>query len=549
MVDLNAEAGLPDGVELAVRIGIDTGLVVVGEIVGEGDAQERTVVGETPNLAARLQGLARPNGIVLGSVTRDLAGDTFVYEDLGAHELKGITGFVKAWEVCGLDEETEVEADNRAAIHGGQSPLVGRGEEIGLLRRAWQQTKDEGRGQVVLVNGEPGIGKTVLVDVLRAQVREEDRPRMTFRSSPFHAGSALYSVIEHLKQFLKWQPEDTPETRLDKLEDMFGRYSTPLEEVVPLFASLLSLSLPEGRYPPLFLSPQQVKEQTQDTLIAWTLEEAERQPTLQVWEDLHWADPSTLDLLGLLLEQAPTVALLIVLIFRPDFTPPWSNRSHMTPITLSRLERPQIEVMVTRLSAGKALPAEVVEHIVVKTDGVPLYVEELTKTILASDILRQEADRYVLTGALSTVTIPATLQESLMARLDRLPTVREVEQLGAVLGREFAYEMLQALAEIEEPTLQDGLGQLVEAELLYQRGRLPRARYIFKHALVRDAAYQSLLKRTRLRYHEQVAELIRSRFPETAETQPELLALSRTRFPWTQNWLNRSVQGGPEHDR
>ncbi len=282
MVDLNAEAGLPDGVELAVRIGIDTGLVVVGEIVGEGDAQERTVVGETPNLAARLQGLARPNGVVLGSVTRDLAGDTFVYEDLGAHELKGITGFVKVWEVCGLIEEPGDEADNRAAIHGSQSPLVGRDEEIGLLRRAWQQTKDEGRGQVVLVNGEPGIGKTVLVDVLRAQVREEGRPRMAFRSSPFHAGSALYPVIEHLKQFLKWQPEDTPETRLDKLEDVLGRYSAPLEEVVPLFASLLSLSLPEGRYPPLFLSPQQMREQTQDTLIAWTLEEAERQPMLQV---------------------------------------------------------------------------------------------------------------------------------------------------------------------------------------------------------------------------------------------------------------------------
>ena len=281
---------------------------------------------------------------------------------------------------------------------------------------------------------------------------------------------------------------------------------------------------PEGRHPPLDPSPEQLKQQTQDALIAWTLEEAERRPMMEVWEDLHWADPSTLELLALLIEQAPTVPLLIVLTFRPEFLPGWPTRSHMTPITLTRLERPQIEMMVTHLAGGRTLPAEVVEHIVAKTDGVPLYVEELTKAILDSDILRAEADRYALTGPLSAVSIPATLQESLMARLDRLPTVREVAQLGAVLGREFAYEMLRALGVITEPTLSDGLGRLVEAELLYQRGRPPKARYVFKHALVQDAAYQSLLKRTRQHYHRQVAELLESRFPEVVEAQPELLA-------------------------
>jgi class 3 adenylate cyclase/predicted ATPase len=509
--------------DIAVRIGIATGLVVVGEIVGEGLAQERTVIGEAPNVAARLQSIAPRNGIVIGALTKEITGDAFVYRDLGAHELKGITGLVKTWSVLGLAEDAE-ESENEAAAAVGRLPLVGRDEEIGLLRRAWQQTKEEGRGRVVVVVGEPGIGKSAMVETLRAQVRDEGLARIAFRCSPFHTGSALFPVIEHLRRLLRWQSEDDPATRLDKLETMVAGPGLAPAEAVPLFASLLSLSLPEGRHPPLELSPEQLKQQTQDALIAWILEDAERRPMLEVWEDLHWADPSTLELLGLLVEQVPTVPLLIVLTFRPEFQPPWPSRSHVTPITLGRLERPQIEAMVTGLAGGKALPAEVVEHIVAKTDGVPLYVEELTKAILVSDILRAEAGRYVLTGPLGAVSIPATLQESLMARLDRLPTVREVAQLGAVLGREFAYEMLRALGVIAEPSLSDGLGRLVEAELLYQRGRPPKARYVFKHALVQDAAYQSLLKRTRQHYHRQVAELLEGRFPEVVETQPELLA-------------------------
>jgi predicted ATPase len=362
------------------------------------------------------------------------------------------------------------------------------------------------------------------VETLRTQVREEGLARIAFRCSPYHTGSALWPVIEHLRRLLRWQSDDGSETRLDKLETMLASTCLADTGAVPLFASLLSLPLPEGRHPSLDLGPEQLKQQTQDALIAWTLEEAERRPMLEVWEDLHWADPSTLELLSILVEQAPTVPLLIVLTFRPEFQPTWPTRSHMTPITLGRLEGPQIEVMVTRLAGGKTLPADVVEHIVAKTDGVPLYVEELTKAILDSDILRAEADRYALTGPLSAVSIPATLQESLMARLDRLPTMREVAQLGAVLGREFAYEMLRALGVISEPTLSDGLGRLVEAELLYQRGRPPKARYVFKHALVQDAAYQSLLKRTRQHYHRQVAELLESRFPDVVDAQPELLA-------------------------
>ena len=525
MAGLNRTLRRDKGIEIAVRIGIGTGMVMVGEVVGEGLAQERTVIGEAPNVAARLQGLAGRNGIVVGALTKEIAGDAFVYQELGAHELKGIAGRVKVFGVTGLRAERAEEEDQAETESGAAPPaLIGRDEEIGLLRRAWQSTKDEGRGQVVLISGEAGIGKSVLVDGLRAEVRAEGLPRIAFRCSPYHTNSALFPVIEHVKRLLRWQPEDPAETRLKSLEAMLSSSSQPLAELVPLFASLLSLALPEGRWPPLALSPQQQKQQTQDALIGWTLEEAERRPLLTLWEDLHWADPSTLELIGLLIEQAPTAPLLMVLTSRPEFVPPWPARSHMTPITLNRLERQHSEAMVTRLAGDKPLPAEVVEHIVIKTDGVPLYVEELTKTILASDILRETAERFGLTGPLSSLAIPATLQESLMARLDRLPQVREIAQLGSVLGREFAYEMLSGLSTVGETTLQEGLGQLVDAELLYQRGRPPRARYTFKHALVQDAAYQSLLRRPREQYHRQVAELLESKFPEVALAQPELLA-------------------------
>ena len=525
MALLNAELGRAKGIEIAVRIGIATGIVMVGEVVGEGMAQERTVIGEAPNVAARLQGLAGRNGIVVGALTKEVAGDAFVYQELGAHQLKGIAGLVKTWGVTGLRDADRERADEAETESGAAPPaLIGRDEETGLLRRAWQSTKDEGRGQVVLISGEAGIGKSVLVDGLRAEVRREGLPRIAFRCSPYHTNSALYPVIEHLRRLLRWQPGDPAETRLKALEAILGGSSQPLAEVVPLYASLLSLPLPDGRYPPLALSPQQQKQQTEDALIAWTLEEAERQPMLQAWEDVHWADPSTLELLGRLIEQVPTASLLMVLTSRSEFVPPWPSRSHMTPITLNRLERQHSQALVARLAGHKPLPVEVVEHIVAKTDGVPLYVEELTKTILASDILRDTGERFELTGPLSSLAIPDTLQASLMARLDRLPQVREIAQLGAVLGREFAYEMISGLATVGETTLQAGLGQLVDAELLYQRGRPPRARYTFKHALVQDAAYQSLLRRTRQQYHRQVALLLESKFPEVVEAQPELLA-------------------------
>ena len=507
------------GVRVQVRLGVHTGLAVIGDM-GGGDRHEQLAMGETPNIAARLQGLAAPDTVALSAVTARLVQRRFALETLGTHHLKGVTEPIQVFQVLGVPDTAD---DEEAATPGTAVFLVGRDEELGLLRRRWAQSKT-GLGQVVLIRGEAGIGKSSLVETLRAQVRREGSTRVAVRCSPYHTNSALYPVMEHVQRVCQWQRGDPPAAKLDKLERTLRTYSLPLEDVVPLLAALLSVPLPEARYAALRLTPQQQKQQTHDALVAWMLEEAERQPLLVVWEDLHWADPSTLEYLGLLLDQSRTSAILNLLTFRPEFVPPWPSRSHMTPLTLTRLERPQVEALMTHLAGGKALPAEVVAYIVARTDGVPLFVEERTKMLLESDVLHQEAERYTLTGPLSAVRIPTTLQDALMARLDRLPMIREVAQLGAVLGREFAYEMLRALAGVEEPLLQERLAQLVDTELLYQRGRPPRATYIFKHALVQDAAYASLLKSTRQQVHQQVAQMLVARFPATVAAEPELVA-------------------------
>jgi class 3 adenylate cyclase/predicted ATPase len=516
---LNSRLQAEYGVALAVRLGIHTGPVVVGAM-GGGGRHEQLALGETPNIAARLEGLAAPNSVVISAVTAQLVQRAFVLDALGPQALKGITAPMEVWRVVGpletLRETTMVAPED-------VKPLVGRSEELGLLLRRWEQSKG-GQGQVVLISGEAGIGKSALVNTLRTHVRREELTRVAIRCSPYHTNSALYPVIAHVQQAVRLARDDTAEEKLTKLERALQPLSLPLHEVVPLMAELLTVPLPDGSYPPLPLTPLQQRQQTYDALVAWMLEEAERQPVLVVWEDLHWADPSTLELLGLFIDQAPTAPLLHLLTFRPEFVPPWPTRSHMTPLTLHRLERPQVEAMIVRLANGKTLPVEVIEHIVSKTDGVPLFIEELTKMLLESTLLREEDEHYALTGPLAAVTIPTTLYDSLMARLDRLPRVREVAQLGAVLGREFAYELLHALTTMDEATLQHGLAQLVDAELFYQRGRPPRARYLFKHALVQDAAYASLLKSTRQQYHRQVAQLLEARFPDTVAAEPELLA-------------------------
>jgi class 3 adenylate cyclase/tetratricopeptide (TPR) repeat protein len=520
MTELNAAVRRPPGVELAVRIGIATGPVIVGDQIGEGTASETAVVGETPNLAARLQALALPNQIFVSAATRAMLGGHFDVADLGASELKGFAEPVPAWRVLSA---RDVESRFAATRTGSSAPLVGRQEEMGLLLRAWDGSC-RGRGQVVLIQGEAGVGKSRLVEGLR-EAAGKDHIWVAIRCSPFHTASAFHPIIEHLKRVFGWQPEDTAQQHLAKLEAGLADFKTlPRSESVRLFADLMSMPVPEDRYPRLAMTAQQQRDATLDAIVAWLIQLAERTPVLMAWEDLHWADPTTLETLGMLIEQAPTAAMLVVATYRPELTPPWPQRSHMTPITLNRLERPEVETMVGHLAGGRSLPGEVVDHIVAKADGVPLYVEELTKAILGSGVLEARGDAYVLTGALAQLHIPETLQDSLMARLDRAPRLREVAQLGSVLGREFAYDMISALAGIEEEMLQSGLGQLVVDELLYQRGRPPRSRYLFKHALIRDAAYQSLLKRTRQQYHERAAMLLEDRFPGVASTQPELVA-------------------------
>jgi class 3 adenylate cyclase/predicted ATPase len=519
LATLNTRLAAQASVPLAVRIGIHTGPVVVG-VMGSGGRYEYLALGETPNVAARLQHLAPANTVVISAVTARLVPGTFVLEELGTHTLHGVAEPMTISRVCG---PLALPSHNEGFIALGAPVLVGREEESGLLRRRWEQSK-AGVGQVVCLSGEAGMGKSALVEGLWTQVRAEGLPRMALRCSPYHATSALYPIRTHLEHRLRFEPDDPPATRLTKLEEGVRPSGLPLAEVVPLFAGLLSVALPAERYAACTLTPQHQKQQTLDALVAWLMAEAEQQPVLTVWEDLHWADPTTVEVLGLVIAQAPTVPMLHVLTYRPVFSPPWPPRSHITPLVLTRLERRQVEALVTQRSGGKILPGEVVQHIVAKTDGVPLYVEELTRMLLASPLLREEAEQYVLTGPLRTVAIPDTLQAALMARLDQLKRAKEVAQLGAVLGREFAYELLHAIALQDEDTLHAGLAQLVDAEILYQQGQPPRARYLFKHALIQDAAYASLLKSTRQQVHQQIAQVLEADFPRLVETQPELVA-------------------------
>ena len=503
---------------LQVRIGIHTGPVVVGEI-GAGERTERLALGETPNIAARVQGQAEPNTVVISQATYRLVQGLFECQDRGPQELKGISTPLPLYRVV---REGTAQSRFEVAVSTGLTPLVGRVEELALLQRGWDHAK-AGAGQVMLLSGEAGIGKSRLVQELKEQLAHEGTTRIEFRCSPYHQNSALYPIIDHLQRLLQFAREDSPITKLEKLQHTLSQYRFPQADTVPLLAALLSLPLSED-YPPITVSPQKQKEKTQAALVAWLVEEAEKAAVYCTWEDLHWVDPSTLEVLTLLLDQVPTTRLLVLLTFRPEFTPPWGNRSHLSQLTLSRLGQPHVETMVEQVTRGKALPAEVVQHIVAKTDGVPLFVEELTKTVVESGLLTAMDDHYELHGPLPPLAIPSTLQDSLMARLDRLAPVKELAQLGATLGREFSYELLHAVSPVDEGSLQQGLRQLVAVELLYQRGLPPQATYLFKHALIQDTAYQSLLKSKRQHYHHQIAQVLEGQFPDTTETQPELVA-------------------------
>jgi TOMM system kinase/cyclase fusion protein len=517
--NLNAHLKQEKGIQLALRLGIHTGLVVVGAMGGQG-RQEQLALGETPNIAARIQGLAEPNTLVISEATHGLVQGYFECQDLGAQTLRGVAEPVYVYRIL-----TASGAHSRLDIVSarGLTPLVGREQEVALLRERWAQVKD-GQGQVVLLSGEGGIGKSRLVQTLKDHVANEPHVRWECRSFPYYQNTAFSPLTDLLHRTLQWQPDEPPEEKLGKLEHTLSQYRLPLEESVPLLAPLLSLPIPEDRYPLLTLSPQRQRQKTLETIVAILLELAEHQPVLFILEDLHWTDPSTLEFLTLLIDQIPTASLLTLLTCRPTFQRTWSHRSYLTEIMVNRLAQHQIVRIVERVAGGKTFPDEVMHQIVARTDGVPLFVEEITKSILESGQLNAVDGHYELTGSLLTLAIPATLQDSLMARLDRLAPVKAVAQLGATIGRTFPYDLLHAVAPLEEATLQTGLQQLVEAELLYQRGVPPQATYLFKHALIQEAAYQSLLRSTRQQYHQRIAQVLEARFPDIAETQPELVA-------------------------
>jgi class 3 adenylate cyclase/tetratricopeptide (TPR) repeat protein len=528
---------------LHVRIGVHTGPVVVGDI-GVGEHTERLALGETPNIAARVQGVAEPDTVIMSTATQRLVQGLFECRDLGHQALKGSTTSLSLYRVMG---ESAAQSRFEVAVQAGLTPLVGRDLELSFLQERWAQAQD-GEGQVVLLSGEAGIGKSRLIQELKDRIVQDGAIRIEFRCSSYHQNSAFYPLIEHLQRLLHFAAGDTPQGKVHKLEQTLASYHFPQSDTVPLLAELLSLPQPEG-LSPLSLTPQQRKQKTQDVLIRWMLEEAEKAPVYTVWEDLHWADPSTLEFLELCLDHTPTARTLMVLTFRPEFTPPWAPRSYLSHLVLSRLGRPQSRALVEGVTGGKALPAEVLQQVVAKTDGIPLFVEELTKMVMESGLLREVDGHYELTGPLPPLAIPSTLQDSLMARLDRLATVREVSQLGAAIGRDFSYELLAAIAPFDDTTLQQGLTQLMNAELLYRRGLPPQAQYSFKHALVQDAAYQSLLKSRRQQVHQKIAHVLVGQFPDMVETQPELVAnhyteagLGTHALPYWQRAGERAVQ-------
>ena len=504
---------------LAVRIGVATGAVVVGEASGEDNAEAKLAVGETPNVAARLQALAGPDEIVIAPGTRRLVGNAFELSDLGARPLKGIAGPVRAWRVEGV-HRTEGRFE---AAHGGVAltPLVGREEEVALLLRRWQQARD-GEGQVVLIGGEPGIGKSRLTQVLREQTTQLPHLNLRYQCSPYHLNSPLYPIIEHLERAAGFTREDTPEQKLDKLEALLVGSAEQTTESAPLMAALLSLST--GRYPPLTLSPQKQKEKTLEALAGQVEALSQRQPLLLVFEDVHWIDPTSQELLDVFVPRLQRLPILLVITYRPEYTGRWCEQAHVTTLGLNRLGRRQGAELVANLTGGKPLPQQVLDQILAQTDGVPLFVEELTKSVLESRLLREESDRYALQVPLPALAIPTTLRDSLMARLDRLAPVREIAQIGACIGRDFSYELLEAVSPLKGAQLEEALERLTSTGLLIKRGAVADTAYTFKHAMVQDAAYDSLLKSKRAQVHTQIAEALQKNFSDRVSNEPELLA-------------------------
>jgi predicted ATPase/class 3 adenylate cyclase len=517
LVDAVASLRTDPATELQVRVGIATGMVVVGDLTGEGSAQEQAVIGETPNLAARLQTFANPGTVLISESTHRLTDGHFEFRNIGPVELKGWAEPIPAWQVLGTTEvDSRFEAQHKTRL----APPIGRDEEIEMLLRRWQHAR-HGEGCAVMLTGEPGIGKSHIA--LALDERLHAQPHITVRQfcSAHHTNSALYPFIRQLERAARFERGDPPAEKFAKLEALLVRADA--DRVLLPLANLLSLPFSE-RYRIPELSPQKRKEMTLAAFLTQLNRLAARQPVFVIVEDVHWADPTSLELLTMTLEQLPRLRVLLLITARPEFTPPWPSHAHVTTISLTRLNRGNGAALIERVTAGKTLPGEVMDQILARTDGVPLFVEELTKTVLETGLLHEQGDHYILNRPLPPMAIPTSLHASLMARLDRLAPVREVAQIGAVVGREFSYELLSTVAGLPKERLEEALAQLVRSELIFCRGEIPQAVYTFKHALVRDAAYSGLLKSRRAALHATIADAFEQRFPEIVETQPETLA-------------------------
>jgi class 3 adenylate cyclase/predicted ATPase len=502
---------------LRTRVGIATGVVVVGDLIGSGASQEQAIVGETPNLAARLQGIAEPNSVVIAESTRKLLGDLFELEDLGAQDLKGIAGPVRAWTAL---RSASVEGRFEAFHASGLTDLVGREEELELLLRRWSKAKT-GEGQVVLISGEAGIGKSRLTAALLKHLAAEPHTRLRYFCSPQYTDSAFYPFIGQMERAAGFARDDASQTRLDKLDALFAQSSMSAEDVA-LIAEMLSLPN-DGRYPVLNLTPPQRRQKNLEGYVLQVGAFARQNPVLMIFEDAHWADPTSLELLGRLVDRSTPLRVLLIVTFRPEFEAPWIGRPHVTALTINRLAHRDIDAMIDRVVGNKLLPASTRQDIIERTDGIPLFVEEMTKAVLEAES-EGDARRTAANLPYPALAVPASLHASLMARLDRLGAAKDVAQIGAAIGREFSYALLAAVVHEPEAELRLALGRLITAGLLFRQGVPPHATYLFKHALVQDAAYGTLLREPRRALHARIAETIESQFAEIAESRPELLA-------------------------
>jgi class 3 adenylate cyclase/predicted ATPase len=512
-----AVAGLKTRASLQTRVGIATGLVVVGDLIGSGDAQERGIVGETPNVAARLQGIAEPNMVVIAEGTRRLLGNLFELNDLGARELKGIAGPTRAWAAL---RASSVEGRFEALHAAGLTALVGREEETEILLRRWSRTNDA-EGQVLLLSGEAGIGKSRLTAALLERLADESHTRLRYFCSPQHTDSALYPIIGQMERAAGFAHNDALQAKLDKLDALLGRISTSIEDAA-LLAEMLSLSN-DGRYPTLALDPQQRRQRTLQALISQIETLTRQNPALMIFEDAHWTDPTSLEVFSRIVDRIRTLRALLIVTFRPEFEPPWIGQPHVTVLTINRLAEREIGAMIDRVAGNKLLPASVRQDIIERTDGIPLFVEEMTKAVLEAES-EGEARRTAAAVPSPALAVPASLQASLMSRLDRLGPAKEVAQIGAVIGREFSHALLTAAVDKPDAELNAALDRLLQSGLLFRQGVPPHARYLFKHALVQDTAYGTLLRDPRRALHARIADVLESQFAEIAESQPELLA-------------------------